>query len=41
MANILLDVDGNLKLCDFGLCKMLEPGETACDRCGSPVTMSP
>ena len=41
MANILLDVDGNLKLCDFGLCKLLEPGQTACDRCGTPVTMSP
>ena len=27
MANILLDIDGNLKLCDFGLCKLLdEPG---------------
>ena len=31
----------NLKLCDFGLCKLLEPGQTACDRCGTPVTLSP
>ena len=41
MANILLDIDGNLKLCDFGLCKLLEPGETANNRCGTPITMSP
>ena len=41
MANILLDDNGSLKLCDFGLCKLLEPGQTACDRCGTPITMSP
>ena len=41
MANILLDSKGNLKLCDFGLCKQIPKGKTVKDYCGTPMTMAP
>ena len=41
MANILLDENASIKLCDFGLCELIQPGETSNVRCGTPVTMAP
>ena len=41
MANILIDNDGIIKLCDFGLSKLISPGKTDDERCGTPMTMSP
>jgi len=39
--NILLDIDGNIKLTDFGLSKKLENDEAGYSFCGSPEYMSP
>ena len=41
IANILLNIYGNLKLYNFGLWKLLEPGQKVNDCCGTPITMSP
>ena len=41
MANILLEEDASIKLCDFGLCILLEKDETDDSRCGSPISMAP
>ena len=41
MANILLDKNGNIKLCDFGLCILILLGKTSNQRCGTPIYMSP
>jgi serine/threonine protein kinase len=39
--NILLDINGNIKLTDFGLSKKLENDEAGFSFCGSPEYMSP
>lgn len=39
--NVLIDIDGHLKLADFGLSKVLEKGELTHSFCGSPEYMSP
>jgi serine/threonine protein kinase len=39
--NVLIDIDGHLKLADFGLSKTLEDGELTNSFCGSPEYMSP
>ena len=40
--NVLLDIDGHVRLADFGLCKQLtEPNSLAFSFCGSPEYMSP
>lgn len=40
--NVLIDIDGHIKLADFGLSKVLESFETLTNSfCGSPEYMSP
>jgi serine/threonine protein kinase len=40
--NVLLDIDGHIKLADFGLSKNLTPEESLTNSfCGSPEYMSP
>lgn len=39
--NVLIDIDGHLKLADFGLSKRMEIGELTNSFCGSPEYMSP
>lgn len=41
--NVLLSADGDVRLCDFGLCKVLPPSRPARARsfCGSTMYMSP
>lgn len=41
LPNILLDKDGYLKVIDFGLARVLVPGQTAMTRCGTPIYMAP
>jgi len=40
--NILLDIDGHIRMTDFGLCKMnFGPKDWTSSFCGSPEYMSP
>ena len=39
--NILLDKDGNLKLADFGMAKLLKENEKAQSFCGTPDYLAP
>lgn len=39
--NLLLDIHGNICLCDFGLCKEQVDGENTFTLCGSPEYMAP
>lgn len=39
--NILIDLDGHIKIADFGLSKMTGPDEYAYSFCGSPEYMAP
>ena len=39
--NILFDIDGYLKLSDYGLCKFLKPGEKTYSLAGTPDYVSP
>jgi serine/threonine protein kinase len=39
--NLLLDSDGNIKISDFGLSNMIEPGKLLDSFCGSPLYAAP
>jgi len=39
--NLLLDADGNIKITDFGLSNMVEPGKLFDTFCGSPIYAPP
>jgi len=39
--NLLLDADGNIKISDFGLSNMIEPGKLLDSFCGSPLYAAP
>jgi serum/glucocorticoid-regulated kinase 2 len=39
--NILLDIDGHIRIADFGLSKIIPPRQRSFSFCGSPEYMSP
>ena len=39
--NILLDIDGHIRIADFGLSKIIPPRHKSYSFCGSPEYMSP
>ena len=41
LENILLDLNNNIKICDFGVGKIIKPESTLYDQCGTPVYMAP
>lgn len=41
LDNILLDADGNVKLCDFGVGKIVKKGEKMTEQCGTPAYIAP
>ena len=41
LDNILLTIDGRVKLCDFGVSKQTAPGEVMTERCGTPAYIAP
>ena len=41
LENILLDLNNIIKICDFGVGKLIKPGAILRDQCGTPVYMAP
>ncbi len=41
LDNVLLNADGELKICDFGVSKMVKKGERMFEQCGTPAYIAP
>ena len=41
LDNILLDANGQVKLCDFGVGKIVKKGEKMTEQCGTPAYIAP
>ena len=41
LDNILLDHNGNVKICDFGVSKLVKPGEKMMEQWGTPAYIAP
>lgn len=41
LDNILLDAYGHVKICDFGVSKIVRAGERIKDQCGTPAYIAP
>ena len=41
LDNVLIDLNNNIKLCDFGVGKMIHEGEILTDQCGTPAYIAP
>ena len=41
LDNILIDLQNNIKICDFGVSKQIRKGDVMHDQCGTPAYISP
>ena len=41
LENLMVDVDGYLKVIDYGLARVLLPGQLSRSMCGTPQYMAP
>ena len=41
LDNILIDLDNNIKICDFGVSKIVEKGDIMLEQCGTPAYIAP
>lgn len=41
LDNILLSEEGQVKICDFGVSKIVRPGEKMTEQCGTPAYIAP
>ena len=41
LDNILIDLDNNIKICDFGVSKIIKNNESMIEQCGTPAYIAP
>lgn len=41
LDNILLTSEGKVKICDFGVSKLVKPGDIMMEQCGTPAYIAP
>ena len=41
LDNILIDLDNNIKICDFGVSKIVNKGDIMLEQCGTPAYIAP
>ncbi len=41
LDNILIDLDNNIKICDFGVSKIIKQGDIMREQCGTPAYIAP
>ena len=41
LDNVLMDGDGGVKLCDFGVSRMVKKGADIHEQCGTPAYLAP
>jgi serine/threonine protein kinase len=41
LDNILIDLNNNIKICDFGVSKQIKRGDVMHDQCGTPAYIAP
>ena len=41
LDNILIDLDNNIKICDFGVSKIVNKGDVMIEQCGTPAYIAP
>ncbi len=41
LDNILLTSEGDIRICDFGVSKLVKPGEIMTEQCGTPAYIAP
>ena len=41
LDNILIDLDNNIKICDFGVSKIIKKGDIMVEQCGTPAYIAP
>ena len=41
LDNILIDLDNNIKICDFGVSKIIKKGDIMIEQCGTPAYIAP
>jgi serine/threonine protein kinase len=41
LDNILIDLQNNIKICDFGVSKKIKNGDLMTDQCGTPAYIAP
>ena len=41
LDNILIDLDNNIKICDFGVSKIINKGDIMLEQCGTPAYIAP
>jgi serine/threonine protein kinase len=41
LDNVLMDGDGGVKLCDFGVSRLMKKGASVQEQCGTPAYLAP
>jgi MAP/microtubule affinity-regulating kinase len=41
LDNILIDLQNNIKICDFGVSRQIKKGDVMHDQCGTPAYIAP